>query len=51
MSTLVDSAPLDRSDTAIFEPKTALSAPARDDGRRELIGLSREQMKIGRAHV
>ena len=44
MSATVDSAPLDRSDTAIFEPKTALPAPAREDGRRELIGLSREQM-------
>ncbi len=34
----------DRSDTAVFEPKTALPAPLRADGRRELIGLSREQL-------
>src|SRR5690606_16916168 len=32
----------DPADTAAFERKTALPAPARADGRRELIGPSRE---------
>ena len=33
------------ADTAIFAEKTALPAPARADGRRELIGLSREELE------
>jgi 23S rRNA (adenine2503-C2)-methyltransferase len=34
----------DRADPAIFGRKTALPAPVREDGRRELIGLSRDEM-------
>ncbi len=43
--------PVDTADPAIFEPKTALPAPEVPGGRRELIGLSREELTAGLAEL
>jgi 23S rRNA (adenine2503-C2)-methyltransferase len=44
MTALVITPEVDTSDPAIFERKTALPTPVLPDGRRELIGLSRDEL-------